>query len=50
MNLVQRGVILFVIILFLFSTLVGVNLYREKLEEKKLRASLSQVYLLILEK
>lgn len=50
MNLIQRGVVLFIIILFLFFTLVGLNLYREKNEERKLRESLSRVYLVILEK
>jgi len=50
MNLVQRGVILFVIIIFLFLALVGINLYREKEEDDKLRNALTRAYLMLLEK
>ncbi len=50
MNLIQRGVVLFIIIFSLFFTLIGVNLYRERKEEDHLRASLNRVYLSILEK
>ena len=50
MNLIQRGIALFIIIFLLFFTLIGINFYREKKEEEHLRASLSRVYLSILEK